>query len=164
MERLDDLDRKLLQILSRGANSYEDIAQQCNVTRNTVYRHIAFLEDRGIIKNTLSCVINPDKLDITPLIIGAKVPEEKYEKSVNLLVIQDSIKYLWKTFGDYNMNLVLFCRKGEEGLTLTKIKRILEGSGATEIKISIGFEWIKTDVSPFNEETKDGLSVVMLTH
>jgi len=165
MERLDDLDKRILQILSSGANSYEEMAQLCNVTRNTVYRHIASLENRGIIKNTVTCVVNLDKLNISPLIVGAKVPEEKCERIVALLAAHNSVKYLWKTFGDYNLNLVLFCSKGEEGFTLAHIRGILEESGSTEIKISVGFEWVKVDYSPFAEETGNlPAEVVMLSH
>lgn len=63
---VDDLDKKLLQYLSTGTNSYVELARVCKVTRNTIYRRIASLENKGIIKNTIRCIINLDQIDIAP--------------------------------------------------------------------------------------------------
>ena len=38
------LDRKIIQYLSTGINSYQELARICGVTRNTVYRRIAPLK------------------------------------------------------------------------------------------------------------------------
>jgi|WetSurMetagenome_2_1015567.scaffolds.fasta_scaffold43902_2 DNA-binding Lrp family transcriptional regulator len=151
LETLDDVDRKILQILGTGANSYEEIAQLCNVTRNTVYRRVASLENRGVIKNTISCIINLDKIDIIPVIIGAKIPELHRDKILNLLAINRNIRFLWKTWGDHNLSMVAFCSKGEEGEIIHNIKGILEETGASNICVSVGFEWEKMEYSPFEE-------------
>lgn len=46
---IDDLDKKILQNLSVGVESYQQLAKTCNITRNKLYRRIASLENRGII-------------------------------------------------------------------------------------------------------------------
>jgi DNA-binding Lrp family transcriptional regulator len=151
---VDNLDKKILQLLSKGANSYQEIAQLCDVTRNTVYRHIASLENRGVIKNTISCIINLDKIDIIPIIIGAKIEEHRRDKILNLLAINRGVRFLWKTFGDHNISMVVFCSKGEEGDLIHEIKGLLEEYGAVNICISVGFEWEKMNYSPFDNQTE----------
>jgi len=152
LETIDDLDKRILQILGNGANSYEEIAQLCNVTRNTVYRRISSLENRGVIKNTISCIINLAKIDIIPIIIGAKIEEQRRDKILNLLAINNGVRFLWKTFGDHNISMVAFCSKGEEGDLIHEIKGLLEEYRATNICVSVGFEWEKMNYSPFDKQ------------
>jgi DNA-binding Lrp family transcriptional regulator len=64
---VDDLDKRLLQHLSSGISSYEELARNCNVTRNTVYRRIAVLERKGIIKKTVRSIIDYNQLEIASL-------------------------------------------------------------------------------------------------
>jgi DNA-binding Lrp family transcriptional regulator len=152
LESIDSLDKKILQILGNGANSYEEIAQLCAVTRNTVYRRIASLENRGVIKNTTSCIINFDKIDIIPIIIGAKIEEQRRDEILNLLAINDEVRFLWKTFGDHNISMVAYCSKGEEGSLIHEIRGLLEEYEATNICVSVGFVWEKMNYSPFDKQ------------
>ncbi len=149
---LDELDRKIVQCLSLGTSSYEELAQTCSVTRNTIYRRIAALENEGIIENTLRCIINFKQMDITPVIIGARVLENNHEKAVYLLTNNKNVKFLWQTYGDHNISLVAFCTKGKEGAIIQDIRSILEGLGAEHICSSIGFTWEKMSFSPFEDQ------------
>src|SRR3990172_11783454 len=61
---IDDLDKHILQQMSRGISSYEDLSRECNVTRSTIYRRVALLEKRGLIRRTTRTVVDYEKLDI----------------------------------------------------------------------------------------------------
>ena len=151
---LDDLDMKILQYLSVGTSSYEELARTCNVTRNTVYRRIATLENKGIIKNTLNCIVNLEQMDITPLTVGAKIPQISQDKAINLLVANHAVRFLWRTYGDHNLTLVAFSSKGKEGKVIQEIRGVLEELNAEHICISVGFTWEKMSYSAFEEQTE----------
>jgi DNA-binding Lrp family transcriptional regulator len=144
---LDDLDKKILQQLSIGICSYEDLANQCKVTRNTVYRRIALMEDKGIIKNTTSCIINLDQLDIIPISIAVKINSSEINTACKVLASYKSVRLLFRSFGDYNLNIIAFSQKGDEGKIIQTINRILEDFSINDIKVSVGFIWEKIDLS-----------------
>lgn len=149
---IDDLDKRILQYLSIGTSSYEELARMCNVTRNTVYRRIASLENRGIIKNTIKCSINLDQLDITPICVGATVALADQDKAFNLLASNSSVRLLWRTYGDHNITFVVFCPKGSEGEIIHGIRALLEDLNASDICVSVGFVWEKMDMTPFGDQ------------
>jgi DNA-binding Lrp family transcriptional regulator len=147
---LDELDTKLLQFLSVGTNSYAELARLCNVTRNTVYRRIAALENRGIIKNTIRCIINLDQIDITPVCFGVTIAQADQDEAFNLLAAHRNVKLLWRTYGEHNMTLVALCPKGREGKVISSVKAILEEFDVSHLCVSVGFMWEKTDFTPFD--------------
>ncbi len=149
---VDDLDKKLLQRLSSGISSYENLARECGVTRNTAYRRIASLEKRGIIKRIVHSVIDYNQLDIAMLFIGASVAEAKQEETCALLRNNKYIKFLWRTFGHNNITLMVFCPKEREGEVIHSLTEALEGFGAKRIDVSVGFKLDKMDFSPFPDE------------
>ena len=151
---LDHLDRKIIQFLSSGTCSYEELARTCNVTRNTVYRRIAALENKGIIKNTLSCVVNLEQMDITPVTIGVRISQSNIDKAIKLLATNGSVRFLWRTYGDHNLTLVAFCGKGREGEIIQGIRGTLEELTAEHICVSVGFVWEKMNYSPFDEQSE----------
>jgi DNA-binding Lrp family transcriptional regulator len=149
---LDDLDRKIIQHLSSGTSSYQELARICSVTRNTVYRRIAALEKNGVIANTLHCIVNLDQMEITPVTIGAKIQQVNQDKAINLLATNRYIKFLWRTYGDHNLTIVAFCPKGREGLLIQDIQTILEDLNAEHIQVSVGFTWEKMSYSIFDDQ------------
>jgi DNA-binding Lrp family transcriptional regulator len=151
---IDDLDKKLLRYLSIGTGSYEELARLCNVTRNTVYRRIASLENRGIIKNTLNCVINLEQMDITPVTMGVTIKQTEEDQAINLLSTNKNVRFLWRTYGEHNITLIAFCAKGKEGEIIQGIRAILEQVNAEKISVSIGFVWEKMNYSAFDDQTE----------
>jgi DNA-binding Lrp family transcriptional regulator len=149
---LDELDKKILQNLSAGTSSYEELARTCNVTRNTVYRRIASLENRGIIKNTLNCVVNLEQMDITPVTIGATIPQTKIDQAINILATNNNVRFLWRTYGEHDVILVAFCARGKEGQIIQDIRASLEELNAEAIHVSVGFVWEKMNYSAFDDQ------------
>jgi len=161
----DDLDRKIIQHLSVGTCSYEDLAHQCNVTRNTVYRRISILQEKGVIKNTLHCIVNLEQMGITAINIGAKILQVNQDKAVKELSNNKKVKLLWRTYGDHNLMLVAFASKGCEGRTIQELRTVLEDLGAEHLCVSVGYCWEKTDFSPFeNSAQENEIIIETLTH
>jgi DNA-binding Lrp family transcriptional regulator len=149
---IDHLDRKLLQYLTSGISSYEELARTCNVTRNTVYRRIATLERKGIIKNTIKCNVNLDVLGITPIFIGIKVTQTELNKACQSLSSHKNVRLLLRSYGNHNLNLIAFCLKGMEGRVIQSITTILEACNATDVEISVGFIWEKSDLNTIEDQ------------
>jgi DNA-binding Lrp family transcriptional regulator len=160
----DELDKKIIQHLSVGTSSYEELAHQCNVTRNTVYRRISLLQEKGVIKNTLQCIVNLEQMNITAINIGAKMLQLNQDKAVKQLSNNKNVKLLWRTYGDHNLMLVAFASKGCEGQTIQELKTVLEDLGAEHLCVSVGYCWEKTDFSPFeNSNEEDEIIIEALT-
>ncbi len=152
---LDPIDKTILRYLSAGTSSYEELARICKVTRNTIYRRIAALEKEGIIKNTVGCIINFEKLSLTPVIIGVNVAQADQNRLAILLATNKYVKMLWRTYGDHNITLLAMCPKGTEGNLIQNIKTILEEFNAKNLSISVGFMWEKMDLIPFDDEEEE---------
>jgi DNA-binding Lrp family transcriptional regulator len=157
----DDLDKRLLQHLSSGISSYEDLARDCDVTRNTVYRRIAILEKKRIIKRIVRSVLDYEQLDIAMLSIGATVAEAEQEEVAALLRNNKYVKFLWRTFGHNNIVLLVFCSKGSEGEAIHSLTGILEGFGATKVNVSVAFKLDKMDLSPFSEDLENEQETIL---
>ncbi|MCL5876455.1 MAG: Lrp/AsnC family transcriptional regulator [Candidatus Bathyarchaeota archaeon] len=149
---MDDLDKKILQLLTVGISSYEDLARSCNVTRNTVYRRIAALEKKGIIKNIIRCNVDFGQLEITPVCVSIKLAQADIDKACCLLSAHKNVRLLLRSFGDHNLNLLAFCPKGKEGEIIQSITSILENFSTTCIDISVGFVWEKTDLTSIEDQ------------
>jgi DNA-binding Lrp family transcriptional regulator len=153
-ERLDDLDKRILQFLTVGISSYEDLARNCNVTRNTVYRRVAALEKRGIIKNIVRCNLDFGQLEITPICIAIKIAQTDIDKACCLLSAHTNVRLLLRSFGDHNLNLIAFCPKGEEGKVIQSITSVLENFSATDVDVSVGFVWEKSDLTSIEDHVE----------
>lgn len=149
---LDETDKRILQRLSVGISSYEELARECGITRNTVYRRIANLEKNGIIRRVTRCVPNYEKLNIVSVCVTAKIAQVDQEKALALLREHSRIKFLWRTYGQHDIVMVAFCERGEEGATINGIKSILERFKVTSIETSVGFVWKKIDFTPYVQE------------
>ncbi len=160
---VDDLDKRLLQHLSSGISSYEELARNCNVTRNTVYRRIAVLERNGIIKKTVRSIIDYNQLEIASLCIAVTVAESKQEEALALLRNHKYVKFLWRTFGHHNIVAIVFCSKGKEGEILHDLTKSLEEFGASAIVVAVGFKWDKMDFAPFSEDLDKEEEITLMT-
>ena len=99
-------------------------------------------------------------MGIIPITIGIRIQQTKQDKAINLLKTNNSIRFLWRTYGEHNIILVAFCLKGREGNIIQDIKAILEELNAEHICLSIGYVWEKMDYAAFGSqlETKEKIS------
>jgi len=112
---IDKLDEKILHHISIGANSYDELAKLCNVTRSTVYRRIRKLEKAKVILHKVKFAVDITKLNITPLAVGINVAQSDEDRAIALLKNCPKISFLWRTYGAHNIALIALCKRGEEG-------------------------------------------------
>ena len=149
MPVLDELDRKIIQEMTKGVNSYEDLADKCSVTRSTVYRRVNSLEKAGIITGQIHVGLNFEKLDLITLHVGINVESKDEEKAIEALRKVPEVKMVWRTYGAYNLVLIVFCHKGNEGRVIDGLREIFEGVKVKSYDVSVGFLWEKMDMTPF---------------
>jgi DNA-binding Lrp family transcriptional regulator len=152
---IDDLDKQILQQMSKGISSYEELAQDCNVTRSTVYRRVTSLEKRGLIHRITRTIVDYEQLGIVTICFASKMSQANQKRAFTALKSHKKVKLLWRTYGDHNLIFLVFCERGDEGEIISEMKTLLEKHGATDVNVSVGFAWEKTDFSPFSDETPD---------
>jgi DNA-binding Lrp family transcriptional regulator len=152
---IDDLDKRILQQMSKGINSYEELAHDCNVTRSTVYRRVTHLEKEGYIKRVTRTIVDYEKLNIVTICFASKMSQANQKRGFTALKSHKRVKLFWRTYGDHNLIFLVFCEGGEEGEIISELKTLLEKYGATEINVSVGFAWEKMDFTPFTDEEQD---------
>jgi DNA-binding Lrp family transcriptional regulator len=146
---IDELDKKIIQEMGRGINSYEALAQKCNVTRSTIYRRVTKLEEMKVITRQTRVVPDFEKLNRIALAVGISVAQKDEQKIIDALKRSDDIKMMWRTYGAHNLILITFCSKGDEGNKIDKLRAILEEYPVKSIDICVGFGWEKMDLTPF---------------
>ena len=149
MALIDELDKKIIQEMGRGINSYEALAQKCNVTRSTIYRRVAKLEETKVITRKTRVVPDFEKLNRIALAVGISVAQKDEQKIIDALKKSDDIKMMWRTYGAHNLILITFCNKGDEGNKIDKLRALLEEYPVKSIDICVGFGWEKMDLTPF---------------
>jgi DNA-binding Lrp family transcriptional regulator len=146
---IDELDKKIIQEMGRGINSYEALAQKCNVTRSTIYRRVAKLEETKVITRQTRVVPDFEKLNRIALAVGISVAQKDEQEIIDALKKSDDIKMMWRTYGAHNLILITFCSKGDEGNKIDKLRALLEEYPVKSIDICVGFGWEKMDLTPF---------------
>jgi DNA-binding Lrp family transcriptional regulator len=150
MVKIDQLDKKILQHLSEGITSYQELSKQCNTSRNTIYRRIKILEKNKVIIGITHAVINYQILNLKTIAIGITVPQKSLDKLIERLSGYEKIKFLYKSFGTHNLVGIAYCEEEKTGETINDIKMILEEFEVTELCIDVSFTCEKADPTPFN--------------
>lgn len=146
---LDELDKNIIQEMSKGVNSYEELARKCRVTRSTIYRRINIMEKNNIVMNQIRMAVNFEKLDLVVVLLGLNVTNENMEKVIGILMEHECVKMIWRTFGAYNLSVIIFCGKGDEGKRIYEMRDIFEKLHVNSFEVAVGFGWEKMDMTPF---------------
>jgi len=148
---LDDLDKKIIFHLSNGIYSYSELAEKCGVRRNTIYRRVSRLEANKIIDKRVRAIPNFTELNISAICVMMEVAQSDVERLMNFLKREAQVKFLWKTFGAYNITTVIICNKGEEGNCISNLREVIEKMRINlhKFEASVSFAWEKIDFSPF---------------
>jgi DNA-binding Lrp family transcriptional regulator len=147
----DELDRKIILQFSRGVYSYSELAEKCGVGRNTVYRRVGRLEAENIIDKKIRALPNFTKLNLSAICVMMDVAQSEVEKVISFLRRQSQVKFLWRTFGTYNITSVIICDKGEEGRCISNLREVLEkmNIALNKFEAAISYTWEKIDFSPY---------------
>lgn len=121
------------------------------MSRNTVYRRLENLEDNGIIKKRIMAVPDFEKMGFQIVIIGLNVGIGDVDEVVDYLKGLDDIKFLWKTYTDFEIVAVLVCDKRNVGTCINSLKNALSELDVEVDDLSAfpSISWEKIDFSPF---------------
>ncbi len=140
MDKIDNLDKKILDILSKNARiPFKDVAAVCNVSRAAIHQRVQHLMDAGVIVGS-GFDINPKSLGYsTCTYVGITLEKGSMYKNVvkRLLDIPEVVECHFTT-GPYTMLVKLYARDNEQLMDLlnTQLQGI-PGVVATETLISL---------------------------
>lgn len=154
-ENLDETDRKIIQHVCNGTYSHSELAENLGVSRNTVYRRLKDLEEKGMLKERVMAIPDFDKIGYSSIIIGLNVGLGDMEKTVNFLKDLEQVKFLWKTYGQYEIVSVLMCDKRNVGTCINNLKEALERLEVEidEFNAAPSISWEKVELSPFGDSS-----------
>lgn len=140
MEKIDELDKKILEIISRNARiPFKDVAAECGVSRAAIHQRVQRLIDMGVIVGS-GYHVNPKSLGYTTCTyVGIKLERGSMYKDVvsKLNDIPEMVECHFTT-GPYTILAKIYARDNEHLMELlnSKIQEI-NGVTATETFISL---------------------------
>jgi len=148
---LDALDKKIILNLCNGVFSYAELAEKCEAGRNTIYRRVRRLEAEKMIDRRMRAVPNFTELNISAICVMMDIAQSDIDQLVTFLKRQAQVKFLWRTFGSYNITTVIICNKGEEGRCISNLREVIEKMriDLNKFEASVSFTWEKIDFCPF---------------
>ena len=148
MEKIDLLDKKILNILSKNARTpFKDVALECNVSRAAIHQRVQHLLENGVITGS-GFYINPKSIGYsTSTYVGLTLERgSMYKKVVDKLYNVPEVVECHFTTGPYTMLVKLYARDNEQLMDLINGKlQSIPGVIATETLISLE-QSIKRDV------------------
>ena len=140
MEKIDNLDKKILGILSQNARiPFKDVAAECGVSRAAIHQRVQHLIEGGIITGS-GFDVNPKSLGYsTCTYVGITLERGNMYKSVveRLVHIPESVECHFTT-GPYTMLVKLYARDNEQLMDLLNNQmQGIPGVVATETLISL---------------------------
>ena len=140
MERIDNLDRQILEIISQNARiPFKDVAAECGVSRAAIHQRVQRLIDLGVIVGS-GYHVNPKSLGYrTCTYVGVKLEKGSMYKSVvaELQKIPEIVECHFTT-GPYTMLTKLYACDNEHLMDLLNNKmQEIPGVVATETLISL---------------------------
>jgi Lrp/AsnC family transcriptional regulator for asnA, asnC and gidA len=140
MDKIDNLDRKILSILSKNARiPFKDVAAECGVSRAAIHQRVQHLMAAGIITGS-GFDVNPKSLGYsTCTYVGLNLERgSMYREVVERIINIPEIVECHFTTGPYTMLLKLYARDNEQLMDLlnNKLQRI-PGVVSTETLISL---------------------------
>lgn len=94
-------------------------------------------------------IVNFQKLNLSGICIGIDVKQGETDEALKILSGHEPVKMLLKSYGTYHIFAMLFCEKGREGETISKLRDVLQKFHLHKFDVSIGFEWLKINLTPF---------------
>ena len=156
MEKIDNLDKKILSILSKNARiPFKDVAAVCGVSRAAIHQRVQHMIEEGVIMGS-SFNVNPKSLGYnTCTYVGINLDRGNMYKSVieQLMQIPEVVECHFNT-GPYTLLVKLYAQDNEQLMNLLNIQmQSIPGVVATETMISLE-QSIKREIPVIYEEGK----------
>ena len=140
MEKIDNLDRQILEIISQNARiPFKDVAAECGVSRAAIHQRVQRLIDLGVIIGS-GYHVNPKSLGYyTCTYLGIKLEKGSMYKAVvaELKKIPEIVECHFTT-GPYTMLTKVYARDNEHLMDLLNNKmQEIPGVTSTETLISL---------------------------
>jgi Lrp/AsnC family transcriptional regulator for asnA, asnC and gidA len=122
--KLDEIDIKLLRALQRDIRTpFKEIANQCNISTDTIKNRYNKLIKNGAIKGS-TIVVDPKKMGQGNLvIIGIKVVQKFSESVVSMIKKMKGLCVVTKSIGQYDIEAIFLLEDIEQiGITKDKIE------------------------------------------
>ncbi len=140
MEKIDELDRHILEIIVKNARiPFKDVAAECEVSRAAIHQRVQRLIDMEVIVGS-GYHVNPKMLGYqTCTYIGIKLEKgSMYSEVVPELEKIPEVVECHFTTGPYTMMIKLYARDNEHLMQLLNGKiQSIKGVSATETLISL---------------------------
>ena len=140
MEKIDSLDKKILEIISQNARiPFKDVAAECGVSRAAIHQRVQHLFDMGVIIGS-GYHVSPKTLGYnTCTYVGIKLEKgSMYKSVVEELVKIPEIVECHCTTGPYTMMVKLYARESEHVMELLNNRmQGIAGVVSTETLISL---------------------------
>ncbi len=154
MDKIDNLDKKILSILSQNARiPFKDVAAECNVSRAAIHQRVQHLIENGVIMGS-GFDVNPKSLGYsTCTYVGITLERgSMYKDVVECLRQIPEVVECHFTTGPYTMMVKLYARDNEQLMHLLNGHlQDIPGVVATETLISLE-QSIKRDIPVHFEE------------
>ena len=140
MEKIDNLDKRILSILSKNARiPFKDVAAECNVSRAAIHQRVQRLIESGVIVGS-GFDVNPTSLGYhTCTYVGITLERgSMYKNVVKRLEHIPEVVECHFTTGPYTMLVKLYARDNEQLMHLLNGQlQEIPGVVATETLISL---------------------------
>ena len=140
MERIDNLDKKILLILSKNARiPFKDVAAECGVSRAAIHQRVQRLMEAGVITGS-SFDVNPKSLGYTTCTyVGLNLERGSMYKNVVMRIVDiPEIVECHFTTGPYTMLIKAYARDNEQLMDLLNNRlQTIPGVVSTETLISL---------------------------
>lgn len=140
MDKIDNLDKKILSILSKNARiPFKDVAAECGVSRAAIHQRVQHLINDGVITGS-GFDVNPKSIGYsTCTYVGLNLERGSMYKDVvkQLKEIPEIVECHFTT-GSYTMLLKVYARDNEQLMDLLNNKmQMIPGVVSTETLISL---------------------------
>lgn len=140
MDKIDNLDKKILSILSKNARiPFKDVAAECGVSRAAIHQRVQHLINGGVITGS-GFDVNPKSIGYsTCTYVGLNLERgSMYKDVVKQLKDIPEIVECHYTTGSYTMLLKVYARNNEQLMDLLNNKmQMIPGVVSTETLISL---------------------------
>ena len=157
MDKIDNLDKKILSILSKNARiPFKDVAAECGVSRAAIHQRVQHLIAGGVITGS-GFDVNPKSVGYsTCTYVGMNLERgNMYKDVVEKLQDIPEIVECHFTTGPYTMLLKVYARDNEQLMDLLNNKmQMIPGVVATETLISLD-QSIKREIPVHLEDLED---------
>lgn len=134
MEKIDELDRKILRIITQNARMpFKDVAEQCGVSRAAIHQRVQKMFDNGVIIGS-GYQVNPNMLGYSMcVLVGLELTNGMLnEPVVEALKEIPEVVDEYYTLGAYALLIKMYAKDNKDLMRLLNTVQCIDGVAKTE--------------------------------